>query len=98
MRRLSACFAVLVASSLTTSAFAFQDPSPSIPQGPPMFRAKKDTVLVRATVTDPLNRFVIGLDREHFRLFEDKVEQDIDYFSNDKSPISVGFILDISGS
>ena len=83
---------------MASSAFAFQVPSPSIPQGPPIFRAKKDTVLVRATVTDPLNRFVIGLDREHFRLFEDKVEQYIDYFSNDKSPISVGFILDISGS
>src|SRR5947209_18762916 len=38
-------------------------------------RANKTLVLINVTVTDPLNRFVTGLEREHFRLFEDKVEQ-----------------------
>jgi Ca-activated chloride channel family protein len=67
-------------------------------QVPPRFTVGVDTVLVRVTVTDPLNRYVVGLDREHFRVFEDKVEQTISHFSNDKSPISVGVILDTSGS
>jgi Ca-activated chloride channel family protein len=49
-------------------------------------------------VTDPLNRYVVGLDQDHFRVFEDKVEQRISHFSNDKSPITVGIILDTSGS
>lgn len=66
--------------------------------GPPRFTVGVDTVLVRVTVTDPLNRYVVGLDREHFRVFEDKVEQTISHFSNDKSPITVGIILDTSGS
>jgi VWFA-related protein len=65
---------------------------------PPRFTVGVDTVLVRVTVTDPLNRYVVGLDREHFRVFENKVEQAISHFSNDKSPISVGVILDTSGS
>jgi len=65
---------------------------------PPRFTVGVDTVLVRVTVTDPLNRYVVGLNREHFRVFEDKVEQTISHFSNDKSPITVGIILDTSGS
>lgn len=64
----------------------------------PNFRTAVDTVLVRVTVTDPLNRYVVGLERSHFRVFEDKVEQTITHFSNDQSPISVGIILDTSGS
>jgi Ca-activated chloride channel family protein len=66
--------------------------------GPPRFTVGVDTVLVRVTVTDPLNRYVVGLDREHFRVFENKVEQTISHFTNDKSPITVGVILDTSGS
>ena len=55
-------------------------------------------MLVRVTVTDPLNRYVVGLDKDHFRVFEDKVEQTITHFSNDSASISVGIILDASGS
>ncbi|MDA2929800.1 VWA domain-containing protein, partial [Acidobacteria bacterium AH-259-O06] len=50
------------------------------------------------TVTDPLSRYITGLDKEHFKIFENKVEQTILHFSNDESPISVGIILDVSGS
>ena len=64
----------------------------------PRFTVGVDTVLVRVAVTDPLNRYVVGLDREHFRVFENKVEQTISHFSNDKAPITVGVILDTSGS
>ncbi|UCF39000.1 MAG: VWA domain-containing protein [Acidobacteriota bacterium] len=66
--------------------------------GPPRFTVDVPTVLVRVTVTDPLNRYVVGLERNHFRVFEEKVEQTLSHFSNDKSPISVGIILDASGS
>ncbi len=68
------------------------------PQGPPRFTVEVPTVLVRVTVTDPLNRYVVGLEKQHFQVYEDKVEQSISHFSNDKSPISVGIILDTSGS
>src|SRR5690606_36720369 len=65
---------------------------------PPRFAAGVDTVLVSVTVTDPLNRYVVWLDKDHFRVFEDKVEQTITHFSNDSASISVGIILDASGS
>jgi len=59
-----------------------------------------DTTLVQinVTVTDPLNRFVTGLEKEHFRLFEDKIEQKIRDFSSEDAPLSIGLVFDTSGS
>ena len=61
-------------------------------------RVNKTLVLINVTVTDPLNRFVTGLEKEHFRLFEDKVEQEISQFSSEDAPISIGLVFDTSGS
>jgi Ca-activated chloride channel homolog len=55
-------------------------------------------VLINVTVTDPLNRFVTGLEKEHFKLSEDKVEQKITQFSSEDAPLSVGLVFDCSGS
>lgn len=68
------------------------------PKLPPRIKVAVETVVVRVTVTDPLNRYVVGLEKDHFKLFENKVEQPLTHFSNDKSPLSVGLILDVSGS
>ena len=57
-----------------------------------------DLVLVNASVTDSLNRYVTSLETNHFQLWEDKVEQKIEYFSSEDVPISVGVIFDVSGS
>ena len=61
-------------------------------------RVDTNLVLIPVTVTDPLNRFVTGLDREHFRLYEDKVEQSISQFASDDAPLSIGLVFDASGS
>ena len=57
-----------------------------------------DLVLINATVTDPRNRYVTGLEGEHFQIFEDRVEQDIQYFSAEDVPLSLGIVFDVSGS
>jgi len=57
-----------------------------------------DLVLVNATVTDSLNRYVSGLESAHFQIWEDKVEQKVEYFNAEDVPISVGVIFDVSGS
>src|SRR5712692_4977930 len=59
-----------------------------------------DTTLIQipVTVTDPLSRFVTGLDKENFRLYEDKVEQQITNVSSEDTPLSVGVVLDSSRS
>jgi len=57
-----------------------------------------DLALVNVTITDPYNRLVTGLDMENFRVFEDNTEQEIAHFSNEDVPVSIGVILDLSGS
>jgi len=57
-----------------------------------------DLALVNVTVTDPYNRLVTGLDPDNFRIFENNVEQEIQYFSSEDVPISIGLIFDLSGS
>jgi Ca-activated chloride channel family protein len=41
---------------------------------------------------------VTGLDRRHFEVYEDNVKQNIEYFSNEDAPLSVGIVFDVSGS
>jgi Ca-activated chloride channel family protein len=67
-------------------------------QTPSTLKIDVDLVLVNATVTDSLNRYVSGLEANHFQVWEDKVEQKIEYFSAEDVPISVGVIFDVSGS
>jgi Ca-activated chloride channel family protein len=55
-------------------------------------------VLVNTTVTDPLDRLVTGLNKEHFRVFEDGVEQELLTLSTEDVPVSIGLIFDMSGS
>ncbi len=64
----------------------------------PLFRVGVETVFVKVSVTDPLNRYVTGLEKEHFKVFEDKVEQQVSHFTQESAPISVGIIFDVSGS
>jgi VWFA-related protein len=45
-----------------------------------------------------MNRFVTGLEKENFKLFEDKQPQEITAFSSEDAPISVGVVFDCSGS
>lgn len=55
-------------------------------------------VLVNVTVTDPLNRLVTGLEKEHFRVYEADKEQKILHFSSEDAPVSLGLVFDCSGS
>jgi Ca-activated chloride channel homolog len=55
-------------------------------------------VLIPCTVTDPMGRFVTGLDKENFKVYEDKIEQEVRQFSSDDAPLSVGIVFDTSGS
>ena len=41
---------------------------------------------------------VTGLEKEHFKIFDDKVEQTITQFSMDDEPVAVGLVFDVSGS
>src|SRR2546426_9887900 len=57
-----------------------------------------DLVMVNVTVSDPDNKLITDLKLENFQLFEDKVEQEIKYFSSEAAPLSLGIVFDISRS
>jgi Ca-activated chloride channel family protein len=61
-------------------------------------RVDVDLVLIPATITDPLNRLVTGLEQTNFELFENGQKQDIRHFSSEDAPLSLGVIFDMSGS
>lgn len=61
-------------------------------------RVDVDLVLVPAIVTDSMNRPVMDLQKGNFGISEDNAQQQIRYFSAEDEPISIGLILDVSGS
>jgi len=64
----------------------------------PRFNVETTLVLIPVTVTDTSNRFVLGLRKQDFHIFEDGVEQTIAHFSGEDAPLSVGLLFDASGS
>jgi Ca-activated chloride channel family protein len=89
---------VMAASLLASSAALTlgQEPVPIPPSR--TIRVDVDVVIVSVTVTDERNRFVQGLNREHFRVWEDRIEQEIVQFGSEDTPVSLGIVLDRSGS
>ena len=69
---------------------------PAQPKG--TLRIDTNLVLVPVSVCDPNNRPVTGLEREHFKIFDNKVEQTVTHFSMDDEPLAVGLVFDTSGS
>jgi Ca-activated chloride channel family protein len=57
-----------------------------------------DLITLTVTVTDNYGRYVSGLDQKAFSISDEKVPQEIQFFSDDDAPVSVGVIFDVSGS
>lgn len=93
-------FTSLALAQTTTESNTQQTTSsPNLQQDAvPTFRAHADLVLIPVTVTDDVNRFVLGLQKEDFQVFEDGVEQNVSLFSGEDAPLSVGVLFDRSAS
>lgn len=57
-----------------------------------------DLVTMNITVTDLYGRFVSGLKKKDFTVSEDNKDQEIEFFSDEDAPVSVGILFDVSGS
>jgi VWFA-related protein len=62
------------------------------------FKSGVDLINVTATVTDRNGRFVPGLRQEDFIVYEENELQEVSHFSNERVPVSLGLVLDTSGS
>ena len=81
--------------SIATAAYA-PDAGERLTAG--LIRTSVDLVLVPVSITDGSHRPVIGLDQDNFLLFEGKKPQEIKHFSNEDTPVSIGILVDTSGS
>ena len=98
---MAAAGAIVLAQSPSgqTTPPAVRDKDPQNGQeGSFRFRAGVDLVNVTVTVTDSTGRFVSGLSRDDFVLYEDDRPQTITHFSAERVPVSLGVALDTSGS
>lgn len=62
------------------------------------FRGSVTTVEIPVTITDSSNRLITGLTKDDFEVFEDGDPQPITQFSDKRTPVSVGVLLDVSDS
>lgn len=63
-----------------------------------VIKVESRLVVLNATITDLEAKPVLGLDRSRFTIFEDGVEQKIEFFSSDETPFAAVLLLDTSGS
>jgi Ca-activated chloride channel family protein len=61
-------------------------------------RLDVDLVLIPVTITDPMNRLVTGLEQDDFFIYENNNLQKLKTFSCEDAPVSIGIIMDLSGS
>ena len=88
MRSALGALLLLAAASLTLTA---QDDSAR-------FRSEVDLISVTATVVDGEGHLVTGLPREVFEVYEDGERQTITQFTNERVPVSLAVMLDVSDS
>lgn len=94
-------YAAVLAICALASAGAYLHPAP-VPSlqddGEFTLSVDVDLVTLPISVLDRDGLPVDGLERQHFRIFEDDVEQQISLFRREDAPISVGLVIDASGS
>jgi len=92
---LSALVAVLV-----TTLWGQQAPPPERAPNDDAFRFRSgiELINVTTTVSDASGRFVAGLNKSDFLVFEDDRPVEITHFSAERVPVSLGIALDTSGS
>jgi Ca-activated chloride channel family protein len=85
---------------VAVATVAGQQPEQADRQSAERFRFKSGVELINvtATVTDASGRFVPNLRQEDFAVYEDNEPQNVTHFSAERVPVSLGIVLDTSGS
>ncbi len=77
------------------------EPSPTVdPNGgdDEVIRVETNLVTMPVSVLDRDGRFISGLQQQDFKIFENGVEQKIDYFQSVEQPFTVALLIDVSPS
>jgi len=101
---------VLFSASLFLPSASAQDNPIAVPNSQPLppnqdanrqggsIKVDVSLVVLHTTVLDDRGKFVDGLKEENFRVFEDKAEQKLSVFKREDVPVSMGLVIDNSGS
>jgi Ca-activated chloride channel family protein len=88
-----------VLSILLAFTLCAQTPAPATQPQPPTIKTQVTEVIVPVTVTDEKGKFVTDLDQADFRIFDEGKEQQIRFFTRERSqPVVVGFLIDLSNA
>jgi Ca-activated chloride channel family protein len=63
-----------------------------------VFKVDSSLIVVNATITDANGKPAAGLQKDRFSIFEDGVQQKIEFFSAEETPFAAVILLDTSGS
>ncbi len=90
---------ILCGGAFTTSLAQTPEPTPPAEEedNKPI-NIKTDLVTLTLTVTDLYGRFVSGLNKSAFTVFDNNQEQEITFFSDADAPASIGILFDVSDS
>jgi len=64
----------------------------------PSFRTGVDLVSVTVTVTDASGRYVTDLEQDEFEIYEDRIQQELNFFTRSQLPIALALLIDTSAS
>jgi VWFA-related protein len=67
-------------------------------QGSGSIKASVDLVVLHVTISDEAGQFVSDLKKGDFKVFENKIEQNISVFTREDIPVTMGLVIDNSGS
>jgi Ca-activated chloride channel homolog len=84
--------------ALVARAQQQQQQNPPPPGGGYTLKKDVDLVVLHATVEDGKGAFVPGLAQQNFRVYEDKIQQQLSVFTREDVPVSLGLVVDNSGS
>ena len=88
----------VVAAALAVAAALIAQDRPVAGQEGFKFKSGVELINVTVTVTDRTGRFASGLRQEDFVVYEDDKPVEITHFSAERTPVSLGIVLDTSGS
>ena len=90
--------ATAAAATATVASIAWMGGVGAQPPDAPAFRAGVDVVSLNVTVMDRAGRFVTDLNQASFQVYEDGVQQDINFFTKTQLPIALALLIDTSAS
>jgi Ca-activated chloride channel homolog len=67
-------------------------------QDGPLFSIRSELVLLSVTVKDRKHQYVTGLQKEAFTVFDNGQPQAIRFFMSEDAPVTIGLLIDNSGS